>query len=646
MSVGTPPQPLRCLLDSGSADLWVPSRRCETCTDERSFQADRSSSFTPRWLTTEQGLEPETVHIAYGSGDIVGYSVEDTVAFGSVQILNQSFVIVEDAALPQHRAWDGICGLGWQQMAKVGRPVYRRLQEMGARAVFTLVPSEQSKAFLVIGDVPEAVYRSGTLVWTEAESLVRGQRSFWVTTGGVAIHANAPIESRFLVDTGTNYLLAPASQYDNFVESLLPRDVFDSLCGLEMGMVVCDCSVIENPNVLPVRIYLGGRAFVLEVEHLFKRVPAEDEEGHTEDLCLLQIQPNAEVDTTESAIPADPLQDILSGILSGGRGSSQVPGGPPLGGSPFFPGQPAGGLPPGPLGGPPPGGPPPGGPPPGGPLFGGPPSGGSPPGGPPPAGPGTPLMPGIPLMPGLPLLPQLAGPQGGQVPAPPGTDASGRASQNGSSMPGGLTSFPFPFGLMLPSAALTGDGVEEIVTTRPNGSYCNTRIVRSRGAVTSNTTQCFPASSGSGSVAVATAAAALAPQLMPGRRLQLLPLRSPSAGEAAAVPDPAELWILGGVFLEHFVSAFDFEHARLGFAEPSGAPPPVAQSYAASAAVPGLASAPPAGALAGRSAVVLLAAGAVACAAGASVLFRLSHRGRVALVTPIGDKGRELEAAE
>merc|ERR1711933_228363 len=35
--------------------------------------------------------------------------------------------------------------------------------------------------------------------------------------------------------------------------------------------------------------------------------------------------------------------------------------------------------------------------------------------------------------------------------------------------------------------------------------------------------------------------------------------------------DPMEeVWMIGGVFLEHFVTIFDFDNARLGFAEPAG----------------------------------------------------------------------------
>lgn len=46
-----------------------------------------------------------------------------------------------------------------------------------------------------------------------------------------------------------------------------------------------------------------------------------------------------------------------------------------------------------------------------------------------------------------------------------------------------------------------------------------------------------------------------------GRRLQNLQYPSPAT-------DPSEYWMLGGVFLEHFTTIFDFDNARLGFANP------------------------------------------------------------------------------
>merc|ERR1712129_303545 len=47
-----------------------------------------------------------------------------------------------------------------------------------------------------------------------------------------------------------------------------------------------------------------------------------------------------------------------------------------------------------------------------------------------------------------------------------------------------------------------------------------------------------------------------------GRRLQNLGYPTPPT-------DPNEYWMLGGVFLEHFVTIFDFDSVRLGFANPA-----------------------------------------------------------------------------
>jgi len=107
ISVGTPPQELRCLLDSGSTDLWVPSKRCKSCHNERYFHADQSSTFAPKMRQTVMGTIPKPVTLSYGSGEISGFDVQDTVKFGSVALKNQTFIIVEDAALPPGRDWAG-----------------------------------------------------------------------------------------------------------------------------------------------------------------------------------------------------------------------------------------------------------------------------------------------------------------------------------------------------------------------------------------------------------------------------------------------------------------------------------------------------------------------------------------------------------
>jgi len=299
--VGSPPQALRCLVYSGSSDFWVPSARCHSCDCEHHFVANKSSTFMPHMVRTTFGSRPKPVQVAYGSstGSIAGFAVQDTVDFGSVKVENQSFIIVEEAAMPPHRTWDGLCGLGWGRSVDKDLPLYERVQRQGRRALFSLVPGAGGEAQMVVGEVPRSDLEESTLVWAKAEPYGRraglnvAQRSFWVTSGGLAVHKRTPVSAQFLVDTGTNMvLLTPRSQYVGFVRSLLPELVFERFCGRELaveGFIVCRCSVVRERGLLPLRVYLGGRPFLIGIADLFVRLPAKHSDV---ELCLLLIQPN------------------------------------------------------------------------------------------------------------------------------------------------------------------------------------------------------------------------------------------------------------------------------------------------------------------------------------------------------------------
>lgn len=299
LEVGTPPQKMTCLLDTGSSDLWIPSKRCKSCQNQHLFHADKSSTFSPELISQPgtAGRHPVAVRLSYGTGDIVGCKVQDTVRFGGAEIRNQSFIIVEDAQLPSQRGWDGICGLGWKGIAQLKGPIYQHLQEMGQKAIFSFVPQGASSAHLVLGQVPHYAVKPGTLVWSDAEAMHGGQlrgRSFWVTRGGIAVHKQTPHPARFLVDTGTNQvLLAPQRLYVSIMRSVLPEDKFNDLCGMDEmahGAVFCDCSIVDHSKHLPpLRIFLADHPFELPIAEIFSRVPTTDGRGEA---CLLAIQPN------------------------------------------------------------------------------------------------------------------------------------------------------------------------------------------------------------------------------------------------------------------------------------------------------------------------------------------------------------------
>jgi len=144
--------------------------------------------------------------------------------------------------------------------------------------------------------------------------------------------------------------------------------------------------------------------------------------------------------------------------------------------------------------------------------------------------------------------------------------------------------FPMPMSGMGDSGAAgaVGEQVEEIVETKPDGSVCTHTLVYDHGKLKKNVTRCEKHPQGSaGGLDQAVSGLGL-PSLLGGRRLQFggMPM---VVGEVPEHNPTDDLWILGGVFLEHFVTIFDFDSERLGFCEPSGSGAPPVQPAGLSA---------------------------------------------------------------
>ncbi|KAF7721969.1 hypothetical protein EC973_003882 [Apophysomyces ossiformis] len=83
VGIGTPPQQFAVTLDTGSADLWVPSSACPTsaCPYER-FDQSKSSTF--KALNQDFGVR-------YGIGNVNGTYATDTVTVAGTTVKNQQF---------------------------------------------------------------------------------------------------------------------------------------------------------------------------------------------------------------------------------------------------------------------------------------------------------------------------------------------------------------------------------------------------------------------------------------------------------------------------------------------------------------------------------------------------------------------------
>merc|ERR1712084_89221 len=111
ISVGTPPQSLRVVYDTGSSNLWV-NKQSGLFSPHKHYDDTKSSTYVKNG---------STFNIRYGSGPVSGYYSKDTNHLGDIDITDYTFAEVNNtkglgpAWLAGH--FDGICGMGWDDIS-------------------------------------------------------------------------------------------------------------------------------------------------------------------------------------------------------------------------------------------------------------------------------------------------------------------------------------------------------------------------------------------------------------------------------------------------------------------------------------------------------------------------------------------------
>ncbi|KAH6948298.1 hypothetical protein HPB50_023354 [Hyalomma asiaticum] len=287
LTIGTPPQSFKLIMDTGSSNLWVPSIHCDDsmlCRHSAKYDSSKSSTYTKNG---------RFIRIRYNGGIVRGVTSIDNVGVGPATVTQYKFSEMNhaDGKLFRTAKYDGILGLAYQKISQNEQlPLFDAMVRQGVvrEAVFSIYmskePSEENGGEIYFGGINEERH-TGDIHYVDVN-----QQAHWQITMDklniLSVPFIALIEEFLLiysievsgtrlcvggcnavVDSGTSFLNGPRGEVQD-----LHRAIGATRIGA--GYYEVDCNGIAN---LPAIIFnLNGKAFALQGEEYTIRIPIED----------------------------------------------------------------------------------------------------------------------------------------------------------------------------------------------------------------------------------------------------------------------------------------------------------------------------------------------------------------------------------
>lgn len=253
IGVGTPPQLLSVILDTGSSNIWVNAESCqsESCRAHRRFNPAKSSTY--------HELD-SSMSVKYGSGSLKGDLVTEAVSIGPVRVTGQTVGLIQVAAGASWMSsrFDGILGLAFEELSVTKRPLL--LDTMASQHVlehtmisFFYSDTPDMDSAVAFGE-PDKHFMRSAITWVDVSRAMYWEVPLngWWLAGQKLTGVDC---ARAVLDTGTSYFTAPRHVVDAIRRQLPPLHR--------------DCSNFDQLPVLTVQ--LGDTKFDIEPRYYVER---------------------------------------------------------------------------------------------------------------------------------------------------------------------------------------------------------------------------------------------------------------------------------------------------------------------------------------------------------------------------------------
>ncbi|XP_037499661.1 lysosomal aspartic protease [Rhipicephalus sanguineus] len=264
LTIGTPPQSFKLLMDTGSSNFWVPSVNCDqsmACRDHAKYDSSKSSTYTKNG---------RYIRIRYSGGVVRGVTSIDNVGVGTATVTQYKFAEMDhsDGKLFRNAKYDGIFGLAYPSISQNAQlPLFDAMVKQGVvrEAVFSLYlskqPSEQNGGEIYFGGINAQRY-TGAVHYVAVS-----QAGHWQV-----VMDNIDVKGTKLcvggcptvVDSGTSFLSGPSADVET-----LHRVI--GATKTAAGYYEVDCNSISS--LPPITFNLNGKSFPLQGEAYTIRIP-------------------------------------------------------------------------------------------------------------------------------------------------------------------------------------------------------------------------------------------------------------------------------------------------------------------------------------------------------------------------------------